>query len=315
MKKNETKLQCLKRVSGEVIKNPFLIVSKLAGTPLVNWIPDKWYIKICYRAHIGKRLNLDNPQTFNEKLQWLKLYNRKPEYSLLVDKYEVKKYVADKVGEEYVIPTLGVWKTFDEIDFDKLPEQFVLKCTHDSGGLIICRDKSQLDLIKAKEKITKSLKRNYYLTEREWFYKNVEPRIIAEQYMEDESSRELEDDKKILNVYKIFCFSGEPKLFQVIQNDKSEFETIDYFDTAWNKLKLRQNFPNSETPLPKPERLDEMVEVASKLSREIAFVRVDLYEINKKVYFSEMTFFSDAGFAKFEPEEWDEKLGGWLELK
>lgn len=297
------------------------IISLLLASGIHLWvermcaiIPDETYIKMMYRIRVGKKLNLDNPQTYNEKLNWLKLYNRKPEYTCMVDKYAVKEYVAQRIGEEYVIPTLGIWDNFDEIDFEKLPEQFVLKCTHDSGGLTICRNKAELDLTKTKKKVTASLKRDYYLGCREWPYKNVPRRIIVEQYMEDTSCKELGDDKKILNVYKIFCFSGKPELFQVIQNDKSKYETIDYFDVSWNKLDLRQNFPNSKTPLPKPEKIEEMLEIATKLSRGIPFVRVDLYEVNKKVYFSEMTFFSDAGFAKFEPEEWDYKLGQLIEL-
>ena len=254
-------------------------------------------------------MDLDNPQTFNEKLQWLKLYNRKPIYTTMVDKYEVKKYVADIIGEEYIIPTLGVWEKFEDIDFGELPNEFVLKTTHDSGGLIICRDKTSLDIKKVQKRIERSLTRNYYWYGREWPYKDVKPRIIAEKFMKDENF-------DVLNVYKIFNFNGKPKLIQVIQGDKTKSETIDYFDTEWNLLKLRQNYPNSASPLPKPQNLSLMLSLAKRLTEKETppFLRTDFYEINGEVYFSEFTFFSDSGFAKFNPPEWDDKLGKILVL-
>lgn len=273
-------------------------------------IPDKLYLKIHYCIRMKQKLNLKNPQTFNEKLQWLKLYDRKPIYTTMVDKHEVKKYVADIIGEEYIIPTLGVWDSFDEIDFDALPDQFVLKCTHDSGGLVICKDKSQLNKGSARRKIEKSLKRNYYYNTREWPYKDVKPRIIAEQYMQDSNHPEQES----LLVYKIMTFDGEPKIIQTIQNDKTQNETIDYFDEQWNLLDLRQNYPNSKIPLQRPETLEQMLDLARRMSEGHPFLRVDFYEIEGKVYFSEYTFFSDAGMAIFTPEEWDTKLGEWITL-
>ena len=272
-----------------------------------SWSDEK-YLKKCYKLRLGRPLDLSNPKTFNEKLQWLKLYNRQSIYTNMVDKYSVKKIVADKIGEEYIIPTLGVWNSFDEIDFDTLPEQFVLKCTHDSGGLAICRDKSKFDVDSAKQKIEKSLNRNYYYYGREWPYKDVKPRIIAEKYMEDKSS-------DVLNVYKIFTFDGEPKIIQAIQGDKTASETIDYFDTEWNFLNMRQNFPNSTTHLHKPETLPKMLELARVLAKGVApFLRVDFYEINGEVYFSEFTFYSDSGMARFDPEEWDLRLGEMIKL-
>lgn len=291
------------------LKKIYILIERICSI-----IPDDIYIKMIYRFRVRKKLNLDNPQTYNEKLNWLKLYNQKAEYTRMVDKYAVKEYVAQVIGEQYVIPTLGVWDKFEDIDFCKLPNRFVLKCTHDSSGIIICRDKFKLDLKKTKNKIKTSLKRDYFLGSREWPYKNVPRRIIVEEYMEEIEDCNKEDDKKMLDVYKIFCFSGKPELFQVVQNDKTDFESIDYFDTSWNKLDLRQNFPNSDVTLSKPEKIDEMIDVAKKLSQGIPFVRIDLYQINKRVYFSEMTFFSDAGFAKFEPEEWDYKLGQMINL-
>ncbi len=271
-------------------------------------ITDRKYLEKFYKAKTGKRLNLDNPKTFNEKIQWCKLYDHKTGYNKMVDKCDVKDYVADKIGIEYIIPTIGVWQNFDEIDFSSLPQQFVLKCTHDSGGLIICRDKSKLDLSSAKKRIEISLSHNFYKRGREWVYKDLKPRIIAEEYMQD-------GETECLPVFKFFCFSSQPKIIQVIQNDKTEKETIDYFDTQWNRLDLRQNFPNSENPLDKPEQLAEMVALAHKLSEDKkGFLRVDFYVVNGKIYFSEYTFYSDDGMAKFHPEEWDSILGDWFEL-
>lgn len=279
----------------------FLDVDKLESS--LNLIPDKEYLEMKFALVFGgKKLNLDNPQTFNEKMQWLKLYNRKPEYTELVDKYEVKGYIAKTLGVEYVIPTLGVWCSFDEIDFDSLPQQFVLKCTHDSGGLVIVRDKNKFNKEVAKQKIEKSLKVNYYLASREWPYKNVRPRIIAEKYMQDKQTDNL-------SVYKVFNFSGEPYIIQVVQNDKMPNETVDYFDTDWKHLNLRQIFSNSDKQIKRPEKLTEMLNIAKKIAQGFPFIRTDFYLINGEIYFSEFTFYSDAGFGKFEPADWDMKLG------
>ena len=284
--------------------------SYMAARGFYHSMPDEKMLKKRYKNAMGKELNLENPTTFNEKMQWLKLYNRKPEYTMMVDKYEVKRYVADKIGEEYIIPALGVWDKFDDIDFDALPDQFVLKCTHDSGGLVICRDKRKLNKKLIKKKIQKSLKRNYYWGSREWPYKNVKPRILAEQYVEDS----FHPDEPSLLVYKIMCFGGAPKIIQTIQGDKTKEETIDYFDTEWNLLNLRQNYPNSERPLSRPEALDEMLRLAGEMSVGVPFLRVDFYEVEGRPYFSEFTFFSDSGMAKFTPEEWDTILGSWIDL-
>lgn len=279
-----------------------------------NLLSDEAYLKKQFKLTFGYELDLNNPQTFNEKLQWLKLYDRKPEYTTMVDKYAVKKYVADRIGDEYIIPTLGVWDSFDEIDFDSLPDQFVLKTNHDCGGLVICRDKSKLDKKAAKKKLTRSLKRNYYFSCREWPYKNVKRRIIAEQYMEDQSNL-VKRKSDSLPVYKFFCFDGEPRIVQTIQNDKMPNESIDYFDINWNLLDMRQNFPNSKVPLDKPEQLEEMLDLVKELSKgKPGFLRVDLYLINTRLYFSEYTFFSDAGLAKFYPECCDRVLGSWIKL-
>lgn len=271
-------------------------------------MPDEKFLAKKFKYAFGRKINLDNPKTFNEKLQWIKLYDRKPIYTTLVDKYAVKKYVADIIGDEYIIPTLGVWDRFEDIDFDSLPEQFVLKCNHNSGGLVICKNKKNLDYEASRARINASLKKNYYYSAREWPYKDVRPCILAEKYMEDAG-------RDFLPVYKIFCFGGNPHIIQTIQNDKQPNESIDYFDTDWNLLNLKQNYPNSEAPLPKPKKLDEMLELAKKLAGNAPpFIRVDFYEVNGKLYFSEFTFFSDAGFAKFDPPEWDIKLGELIKL-
>ncbi len=280
----------------------------LAAKGFYNKMSDQKFLEKKYYMKFGKKLELHNPQTFNEKLQWLKLYDRNQLYTTLVDKYAVREYIKEKIGEEYLIPLVGgPWKSFDEIDFNMLPNQFVLKCTHDSGGLIICKDKSKLDIKTARKKINKCLRNNYYWGNREWPYKNVPPQIIAEKYMTD-------GNNNFLPVYKFFCFNGEPKIIQTIQNDKQPNESIDYFSIDWKLLKLRQNFPNSEKPFERPEQLSAMVEIARVLSKGKSFVRVDLYIINNEVKFSEHTFYSDSGTEKFKPENWDTKLGEWIKL-
>jgi hypothetical protein len=258
---------------------------------------------------MGKKLNLDNPITYNEKLQWLKLYDRNPGYTALVDKCEVKVKVAEIIGEEYIIPTIGVYEKFDDIDFDLLPNQFVIKCTHDSGGLVICRDKSKLDISAARNKINKFLKRKYYYQWREWPYKNVKPRIIVEQYMEDTSTRELRD-------YKFFCFGGVPKLiFIASDRQKAGEETkFDFFDMDFNHLPFTNGHPNAAVPPAKPAMFEKMKELAAKLSSGIPHVRVDFYEVDGRIYFGEMTFYHWSGMVPFDPEEWDYTLGSWITL-
>ena len=269
-------------------------------------LPDEEYLKRMYLARIGKDLDLSAPKTFNEKLQWLKLYNRCPDYTLMVDKYAVKKYIADKIGKQYIIPTLGVWSRFDDIDFDKLPNQFVLKCTHDSGGLVICRDKSKFDKNAAKKKITKCLKRNYYSIFREWPYKNVTPQIIAEKYMEDTSTTSLND-------YKLMCFNGKVKC-SFVCSERTDHLKVTFFDLDWKRLPFERHYPASKKIIPRPESYNKMIELAEILSKDIPFVRIDFYEINGKLYFGEFTFFPGSGFEEFRPEKWDLILGEWINL-
>lgn len=269
---------------------------------------DEIYVRVEYFIVFGKRLRLKNPQTYSEKLQWLKLHEGDPIYTRMVDKAEAKKYVTEIIGEEYIIPTYGVWNHFDEIDFDKLPDQFVLKTTHDSGGVIICKDKKTLDKNAAKVKLEKSLKNDYYYTSKEWPYKNVVPRIIAEKYMEDESGEFCD--------YKLFCFDGKMKaLFIATDRFTSGEETkFDFFDENFNHLPFTNGHPNATKPIKKPESFQQMKDLAEKLSQKIPHVRVDFYCTNGKIYFGELTFFHWGGFKRFEPEEWDFKFGEWFKL-
>ena len=254
-----------------------------------------------------KKINLKDPKTFNEKLNWIKLYYRKPIMTTMADKYEVKKLVTDLIGPEYVIPSIAIYDKWEDIDFSSLKPPFVMKTTHSSGVIKIVKDYESFDKETTKKKFKKSLRQNYYYSCREWPYKNVKPRIIIEQFVEDSKEENLP-------VYKFFCFNGEPYLVQTIKNDKTTYETIDYFDMNWKRLDLRQNFANSEIPLDKPDNFNEMKELATKLSKGFPFVRVDLYSIDNKVIFSEFTFFSDAGYQKFYPDEWDLILGEKIAL-
>ena len=258
---------------------------------------------------MGKRLNLKNPQTFNEKLQWLKLYGRRPIDTILSDKYAVKEYIAKTIGEKYVIPLLGVWDRFEDIDFDKLPEQFVLKCTHDSGGILVCKNRNDVDFDKVKETFNRSLKTDYYVFSREKAYKNIPRRIIAEEYREDSKTGELRD-------YKFFCFDGEPKALFIASDRQVEGEEtkFDFFDMEFNHLPFTNGHPNAKILPEKPLCFKEMKELAAKLSKGIPHVRVDFYEVDGKVYFGEMTYSHWGGMTPFNPEEWDYTFGSWIVL-
>ena len=292
-----------------LMKNPQKLVRILGDKGFFNWLSDEQYLKLIYRAETGKKLNLINPKSFNEKLQWLKLYYRNPQYVKLVDKYEVRKYIAEKIGEEYIIPLIGVYNSVDEIDWDSLPEQFVLKCTHGSGCNIICKNKSELNINLAKQKLHKWMKKNWYWFGREWPYKNVKPRIICEQYIIDQSGTELKD-------YKFMCFNGKAKCVFVCSNRNStEGLNIDIYNINWELMPVeRPDSPNSGCIIPKPKTFDMMVQFAEKLSRDMIFVRVDFYESNGQLFFGELTFYPASGFKKFEPEYYDYLFGTWLQL-
>ena len=270
-------------------------------------LPDSLYIQIYYFIRFKRLCNLENPTTYNEKLQWLKLNDKNPEYMKMVDKYEVKEYVSKIIGDDYIIPTLGVWDKFDDIDFDKLPNQFVLKCTHDSEGLVIVKDKNELDIESAREKINIALKYNFYYIGREWPYKNIKPRIIAEEYMEDSVYGELRD-------YKFFCFNGEPKAMFIASERSQGNVKFDYFDLSFNNLNIIQHYPNSEKSIEKPVQFEKMIELSKILSKDMPHVRVDFYEVNGKLYFGELTFYHFSGFMPSQPSKWDKIFGDWIEL-
>ena len=280
-----------------------------AALGLYNSMPDRDYLERKFEALMGTPLHLDAPQTFNEKLQWLKLYDRRPEYTMMVDKYRVREYITRKIGAEYLIPLLGVWDSPDEIDFAALPEQFVLKCNHNSGlGMCICKDKSTLDLRKVRRELRKGLRQDYYLPGREWPYKDVPRKIIAEKFMIDNEVNELRD-------YKFFCFRGEVKCFKV-DFDRFIDHRANYFDPNGNPMPFGEVVcpPKPDKQLVLPENLDEMIALAEKLSGDVPFLRVDFYNIQGRIYFGELTFSPASGMGKFIPEEWDTVLGRWLQL-
>ena len=293
----------------KLIDNPYIVFSQPNIQKTLHWMPDEYYLRLLYHARMGRRLNLDNPHTYNEKLQWLKLFSRNPLYTTLVDKAAVKPWVAERIGWKHVVPTLGVWDSFDDIDFSSLPERFVLKCTHDSGGLAICRDKATFDMDAARQKIENSLRRNYYWLGREWPYKDVPPRILAEEYLDPkDGSDDLVD-------FKYFCFSGEAKAMFVATNRFGAGETkFDFFDMDWNHLPFTNGHPNADVPIKKPEAFNEMRRLAEILSEGIPHVRVDFYESTKGIFFGEMTFSHWSGMVPFDPPEWDEIFGSWIEL-
>lgn len=274
---------------------------------IFKYVPDKPWVKFKYYSHFRKKLNLENPKTFNEKLQWLKLYYQKESHTRMVDKCEMKAYVTEKIGPGYVVPLLGVWNSVDDIDFEKLPNQFVLKATHDCAGLVICKDKTKLDIEKTKNILRQAMKNSYYLYYREWPYKNVVPRVIAEQFMVDESGTQLKD-------YKIFCFDGEPYCVQVdfdrFSGHKKNLYTLD-----WELMEFSFNYPaHPEVEIAKPPALEKMLEMARVLSAGEPYVRVDFYSVEGKPYVGEITFFPASGYGKFVPEKYDRILGDMIKL-
>ncbi len=281
---------------------------------LLRFLPDKLYLSLRYRFQIGHWIDWKNPKTFTEKIQWLKVYNRKPEYTTMVDKYAVKQYVADRIGEEYIIPTLGIWDKPEDIDWESLPNQFVLKTTHGGGGggVVICKDKATFDKQSAIAKLNDSLVSDIYLSLREWPYKNVQKRIIAEKFMAPVKNPIPTD----LSDYKFFCFNGEPKYCQVIR-DRYSKETIDFYDMEWNHQEFVGLNPvarNGLAPVAPPKHLNEMIQICKKLAKDIPFVRVDLYVIDEKQYFGELTFYPASGIGTFNLDVWNGRLGDLLTL-
>ncbi|MBP1154404.1 MULTISPECIES: ATP-grasp fold amidoligase family protein [unclassified Paenibacillus] len=292
----------------KALKNPKLVILYVLGFKIFRLIPDPVFLRIKYKLIINNRLNLDEPKTFNEKLQWLKLYDRKDRYTYLVDKYEVRKYIAKTIGEEYLIPLLGVYNSFEEIDFNALPNQFVLKPNHTSGDVYICKDKSKIDYVSLKKEVNQWLKRRYYWVHREWCYKNIKPRIICEKYMVDESGVELKD-------YKFLSFNGKIKCsFVCLNRNSSSGLNVDFYDVDWNPMPFERHYPRSGTIISKPKNYEKMINFAEKLSKDIPFVRVDFYESNGQLFFGELTFYPGSGFEEFTPESYDYKLGSWINL-
>lgn len=294
----------------EFMRDPDYRFKILASMGMYNKLDDETFLKKYYQCIFHKELDLQTPKTFNAKLQWLKLYDRRPEYTMMVDKYRVRDYIAEKIGSEYLIPLLGVWDNPDEIDFDSLPQKFVLKCNHNSGlGMCICKDKSKLDVKKAKADLRKGLEQDYYITLREWPYKDVPRKIICEKYMEDSATTELRD-------YKLFCFNGEPKATLICSDRFTESGLHeDFYNELWEKLPVkRPNIPVRKDILERPVNFETMKSLAQKLAENMPFVRTDFYEINGEIYFGELTFFPASGFSSFDPEYWDQKFGEWITL-
>lgn len=276
----------------------------------LRFLPDELYLKKKFIYALGYELNLEKPKTFNEKIQWLKLNNRDPRFTSMVDKYEGKIFVSQSIGKDHIIPTIGVWDDFDDIDFSTLPNQFVLKCTHDSGGLVICRDKNSFDITMARDVITHSLKRNFYYYGREWPYKHVKPRIIAEAYMEQEDGTSLVD-------YKFFCFNGVPQFLYVSRGlEYHPTAKIGFYDMNGNEMPFHRSDYKPYHGAKMPNNFDEMKVVAKKLAEKVdcPFVRIDLYSINGNIYFSEITFSPCSGMLPFEPTSADEELGKLIKL-
>ena len=271
-------------------------------------VPDTIYLKHHFYKSTGYKLDLKNPQSFNEKLNWMKLYDRNSIYTRLADKYEVREYVKERIGDKYLIPLVGVWNNAKDIDFEQLPNQFVLKCTHDSGSAVVCKDKSKLDISSVVKGLNKALKENYYYFNREWAYKNITRRIVAEEYIEDSRDKELRD-------YKFFCFDGIPRMMYIAASRGIGELTFDYFDMEFNHLDVRQYYPNAEVLPHKPDNFELMKELAQKLSKGIDNVRIDFYGANGNVYFGEMTFYNNGGTTPYTPREWDYKFGEWMTLK
>lgn len=293
----------------EYIKQPRLLLLSLLHH-FGFWIPDKWFLQIMYYLYIGRHLNLNNPQTFSEKLQWLKLYNHRPEYTIMVDKYAVKDYVAGIIGEEYIIPTLGVWDKPEAIDYINLPQKFVLKTAHGGGscGVLICKEKSHLDKAKIVQYFKKAWKQNIYNSFREWPYKDVPKRIISEKYLESENG--------VLDDYKVLCFSGKAKIIEYHANRFGPNHTQDFYDTNWNKTSLSQGGLDTVSDLivDRPTCLEKMLELSESLAKGIPMCRIDWYITNQKLYFGEITFFDASGFEPFDREEDEIMLGSWIDL-
>ena len=287
--------------------NPYYVFGNYMMKHCPKLMSDKYFLKVQWKRCMGYELDLEYPETFNEKLQWLKLYDRRPEYTTMVDKYLAKQWVADRIGEHYVIPTLSVYKSVDEIYLDKLPDKFVLKCNHDSGSVVICKDKSKFDLDAAKKTLDQALKKNYYWDSREWPYKNIKRCIIAEKFIE-----EVEDD---IVDYKMMVFNGTVRCsFTCTNRRSSNGLNVTFFDRDWKRMPFTRQYPADVKRIDKPVSYEEMVQLSEALSKDLIFSRVDFYEIKGIPYFGEITLYPGAGFEAFSSREWDKLLGDWIDL-
>lgn len=293
------------RKTNTFVKRPRVLMVKLIQY-FSPFLSDEIYLKLLFYWQVGYKLDLKNPQTFNEKLNWMKLYYQNPMLPVLCDKFEVKEYVGERIGLEHVVPNYGVWDNFDQIDFDKLPSAFVLKTTHDQGGVVVCTEKSNFEIEKARQKLNKHMRSNLYLKFRERPYRNVKPRIIAEQLLIGGESG--------LRDYKFFCFNGEVKLMYIATERSKGKPKFDFYDVNFNHLDIKQSYPQSDKILERPENFDVMISLASKLSKGFPQVRVDFYDVNGQVFFGEFTFFHHGGVQAFHPVDWDYELGRYIDL-
>ena len=291
------------------IDNPQYFITSPAAKGWLDWVPDSLYLKLLYRVIMGRKLNLKNPKEYNEKLQWLKLNDRKPEYAIMVDKYEVRGYIAELLGEQYLIPCLGIYDSVEDIDIDALPDKFVLKCTHDSGSVEICKDKSCYDMEGAKHRLSQAMKRNYYATYREWPYKYVKPRIIAEGY--------LEGDEGDLKDYKVMCFNGEAKIIEVHENRfvEGKVHTQTFYDREWEIVPLTQvETVTVDKPSERPRQLEEILRLSELIAKDMYHARIDWYIEGDKIYFGEITFYDGSGFESVSTPEMERMLGDMIKL-
>lgn len=283
-------------------------VARVLIHPVKPALSDRKLICLKFRYKFGKSLDLETPKTFNEKIQWIKLYDRNPLMTLYADKYEIRKVIESKIGRHILNELYGVFESVDEINFDSLPESFVLKASHGCEWNIIVRNKAALDREKAKKKMRKWLATNYYTRKREWAYKHIKPRIVCEKYMENKDGALID--------YKFFCFNGTPRFIQV-DLDRYTGHKRTFYTTQWQKLDLfmeKKGGDHYQKELRRPESLTDMIETARILSDGFTFARIDMYDIDGKAIFGEVTFYPGNGMKRFSPEGWDEKLGSYLKL-
>ncbi len=288
------------------LKNPKMLIVLWGSKGFLNWIPDRQYLQLVYRIMMRKKLNIDSPATFNEKLQWLKLNDRNPAYTTYVDKYEVRTHVAEKIGENYLVPLLHVFDSVEQVDWDSLPHKFALKWSHGSGTNIICTDKDKLDIKSAQIKLEKWRGINWYWYGREWPYKDIKPRIVCEKFISDLD--QVPDD------YKVLCFNGKAKLIEV-HLDRYGNHKQDYYDIEWNKTSISQEGTSSDSAKSRPPQLEKMIQLSELLAAPMRHVRIDWFIVRDQLYFGEITFYDASGFVPFDNETDDYLLGSWLDLK